>query len=96
MPGKIKFKSSSLLTRVVLAAVLVYMVITLMNLRGKIQTAQADLAQYEAQVELQEQTNAQLQSAVDSGTAEDELEDIARYKLGLVEPGEKVYYDITN
>ncbi len=96
MPENIKLKSSSFLTRVILIALLVYMVITLLNIRAKIQTAEEDLARYQTLVEQQEQTNAQLQSAVSSGTADDELEDIARYKLGLVAPGEKVYYDITN
>ncbi len=96
MPGNIKFKRSSFLTRVIVVALIVYMAITLMDLRGQIQTAQEDLEKYETLIDQQEQTNAQLQSAVDAGTAEEELEDIARYKLGLVEPGEKVYYDITN
>lgn len=96
MTDKIKLKRSSFMTRVILVALLVYMAITLLSLRSQIQEAQADLESYQTQIEQQEQTNAQLQSAVENGAEEEELEDIARYKLGLVEPGEKVFYDITN
>lgn len=96
MTHKIKLKHSGFLTRIIIIALLVYMVITLLDLRGKIQSAQADLESYQTQIEQQEQANAQLQSDVENGTDSQELEDIARYKLGLVEPGEKVFYDITN
>lgn len=96
MSDKIKLKHSSFLTRVIIIALLVYMAITLLNLQSQIQDAEEDLEEYETQIEQQEQINAQLQSDVENGTDEEELEDIARYKLGLVEPGEKVFYDITN
>jgi cell division protein FtsL len=91
-----KLKRAGFLTKIVVAVLLVYMAITLLNLRGKIRDAEADLETYQTKIEAQQQLNAQLQSDVENGTAEDELEAIARYKLGLVEPGEKVFYDITN
>jgi cell division protein FtsL len=96
MKAKLKFKGAGFLTKIVVVALLVYMAITLLNLRSQIQQAQDDLATYQAQVVQQQQINAELESDVANGTAEDKLEDIARYKLGLVEPGEKVFYDITN
>ena len=96
MTDKIRLKQSSFLTRVIIVVLLVYMAITLLNLQSQIQDAEAQLLDYEEQIEEQEQINAQLQSDVENGTDEEELEDIARYKLGLVEPGEKVFYDITN
>ena len=96
MTDHFRLKQSSFLTRVVIVVLLVYMAITLLNLQSQIQDAEAQLLDYEEQIEEQEQINAQLQSDVENGTDEEELEDIARYKLGLVEPGEKVFYDITN
>jgi cell division protein FtsL len=92
----IKLKRAGFLTKIVVAVLLVYMAITLLNLRGKIRDAEAELESYQTKIDTQQQLNAQLQSDVENGTAEDELESIARYKLGLVEPGEKVFYDITN
>ncbi len=96
MKAKIKLKRAGFLTKIVVVILLVYMAIMLLNLRGKIRDAEADLASYQTQIEEQQQINAQLESDVENGTAEDELESIARYKLGLVVPGEKVFYDITN
>ncbi len=96
MKAKIKLKHAGFLTKIVVVVLLVYMAIMLLNLRGKIRDAETELASYQAQIEEQQQINAQLESDVQNGTAEDELEDIARYKLGLVAPGEKVFYDITN
>jgi cell division protein FtsL len=96
MKAKIQWKRAGFLTKIVVAILLVYMAITLLGLRSKIRDAQAELITYQTQIDQQQQINAQLQSDVENGTAEDELEAIARYKLGLVEPGEKVFYDITN
>jgi cell division protein FtsL len=96
MKANIKLKRAGFLTKIVVAILLVYMAITLLNLRSKIRDAEAELETYQTKIEAQQQLNAQLQSDVENGTAEDELEAIARYKLGLVAPGEKVFYDITN
>lgn len=96
MKAKFKLKRAGFLTKIVVVILLVYLAIMLLNLRGKIRDAKEDLASYQTQIEQQQQTNAQLESDVKNGTAEDELEAIARYKLGLVAPGEKVFYDITN
>lgn len=96
MKAKIKLKRAGFLTKIVVVVLLVYLAIMLLNLRGKIQDAETELASYQAKIEEQQQINAQLESDVANGTAEDELESIARYKLGLVAPGEKVFYDITN
>ena len=96
MKAKIKFKRAGFLTKIIVVALLVYMALTLMNLGNKLQEAEENLASYEAQVVEQQQANAELASIVENGNSEDQIKDIARYKLGLVEPGEKVFYDITN
>lgn len=96
MKSKLKLKRAGFLTKIVVVALLVYMALTLLDLRGKIRDAEEDLASYQAQVIEQQQINAELESDVANGNAQEKLEDIARYKLGLVEPGEKVFYDITN
>ena len=96
MKAKFKLKRAGFLTKIVVVILLVYLAIMLLNLRGKIRDAKEDLASYQAQIEQQQQTNAQLESDVKNGTAEEELEAIARYNLGLVKTKKKVFYDITN
>lgn len=59
---------------------------------GKIAAAQNDLAQAQAEVAAQKQINADLADAVENSGDPDRQTDIARDKLGLVEPGEYVFY----
>lgn len=63
----------------------------LLNLRQQILTAQSDLAEAEAQVAAQKQVNADLSDAVENSDDPDRQADIARGKLGLVEPGEYIF-----
>ena len=83
---------ASLLTKLVILALLIAAATGLLNLRKQILTAQADLAQAQAQVAAQKQTNADLADAVENSGDPDRQADIARSKLGLVEPGEYVFY----
>ena len=73
-------------------ALLIGVATALLNLRGLIQQAQADLAEAQRQVTVQRQTNADLTDAVENSGDSDRQADIARDKLGLVEPGEVIFY----
>ena len=83
-----KTKKASLLTKLVVLALLIGAATGLLNLRQQILTAQSDLAEAEAQVAAQKQVNADLSDAVEHS---DRQADIARGKLGLVEPGEYIF-----
>ena len=85
----IRTKKAGLLTKVVVLALLIYMATALLNLQGQIQEA---LSQ---QVAEQTQINAELAEDVANPDDPDRIADIARDKLGLVAPGEKVFI-ITN
>ncbi|MCD7947331.1 MAG: septum formation initiator family protein [Oscillospiraceae bacterium] len=87
-----KTKRASLLTKLVVLALLIGLATALLNLRAKIQTAQEDLEQITAQVTAQQQTNADLAQAVENKDDPERQQDIARDKLGLVLPGERVIY----
>ena len=54
--------------------------------------AQADLEEAHAPVAAQHQINPDLADAVENSDDPDRQADIARGKLGLVEPGERVFY----
>ena len=68
---------------------------TLLNLQGQIQEAQAQRDTLSQQVAEQTQINAELAEDVANPDDPDRIADIARDKLGLVAPGEKVFI-ITN
>ena len=86
-----KTKKASLLTKLVVLALLIGVASALLNLRGQIQQAQSDLTQAQAEVAAQKQVNADLSDAVENSDDPDRQADIARGKLGLVEPGEYIF-----
>ena len=87
-----KTKKASILTKLVVLALLIGVASALLNLRGQIQQAQSDLTQAQAEVAAQKQVNADLADAVENSGDPQRQADIARSKLGLVEPGENVFY----
>lgn len=87
-----KTKKAGILTKLVILVLLVVIAIALLNLRSQLVTAQEDLDQIQAQVAAQIQVNADLTDAVENSGDPDRQADIARDKLGLVEPGERIFY----
>ena len=87
-----RVKRASLLTKLVILALLAAAAIALLQLRSKISAAEADLLQAQEQVSAQKQVNADLADAVANSDDPERQSDIARDKLGLVEPGEYVFY----
>lgn len=90
----LKTKKAGLVTKIVVLALLIYLSITLLDLRSQIRTAEAERDIRQQEVNAQIQTNAALSSMLEHSGDPDALEDLARDKLGLVKPGEKVFYDI--
>ncbi|OUN22932.1 septum formation initiator family protein [Flavonifractor sp. An82] len=86
-----KLKKASLLTKLVVLALLIATATGLLTMRSQLQAAQADLADAQKQVEEQKQVNADLADAVENSGDPDRQADLARDKLGLVEPGEYVF-----
>ena len=86
-----KLKKASLLTKLVVLALLIGTATGLLTMRSQLQTAQADLADAQRQVEEQKQVNADLADAVENSGDPDRQADLARDKLGLVEQGEYVF-----
>ena len=87
-----KLKKASLLTKLVVLALLIGAATTLLNLQNKLAVAQEDLAQAQAEVAAQRQVNADLSDAVENSGDPERQANIARDKLGLVTPGEYVFY----
>ena len=86
-----KLKKASLLTKLVVLALLIGAATGLLNLRQQILTAEADLAEAQSRVAEQKQVNAELADAMENSGDPERQADLARSKLGLVEPGEYIF-----
>lgn len=91
-----KLKRASVFTKIVLIALALYAVVSLVTVRSRIAQAEQLRAQLTAQVSDMAQKNAELEYQIEHGTDDEMIEEIAREKLGLVLPGEKIFYDISD
>lgn len=92
----VKTKKAGILTKIVILGLLVYFATVLLSLNGQIAAAEAERDAIQDQVTQQIQHNADLAEDVALAGDPQKQEDIARDKLGLVVPGEKVFVDVTN
>jgi len=86
-----KTQKAGLLTKIVVLALLIYMATALLDLRGQIASVQTERDTLQQQVAMQSQRNAELADAVKHSDDPERINNVAREKLGLVEPGEKVF-----
>jgi len=91
-----KLKRTGILTKVVILVLAAYIIVSLLAVKSKVAQAEAYRAELEEQLSLAEQENAGLLYAIEHSTDDATIEDVAREKLGLVKPGEKIFYDIGN
>ena len=86
-----KLKKTGIITIIVIAVLLVYATITLTDLRGKIDDAEKTRQQLQEQVSAVSAENDALKHAVENSDDDEVIEGIARDKLGMVMPGERVF-----
>ncbi len=91
-----KFKKAGIITKIVIAALLVYAVVSLVTVRSKTAALNAQTQQLQQQVTDMTQSNAELEYKIEHSEDAETIEEIARDKLGLVKPGEKIFYDMSN
>lgn len=91
-----KTTKASLITKVVIFVLIVYLSITLLNLRSRIQSANDHYNEVQSQVVTQNAKNAALEEHIRNSDDKGTVLEIAKEKLGLVEEGEVVFYDTTN
>ncbi|MCD8239856.1 MAG: septum formation initiator family protein [Oscillospiraceae bacterium] len=90
-----KLKRTGTIMKIVILAIIVYAVVTLVSLRGSIAEAETDQAALQAQVDAALQENAELEYDIEHADDPEIIAGVARSKLGLVLPGEKIYYDVS-
>lgn len=91
-----KLKRSSLIMKIVILALIVYACIALVSTKGRIAGAEKNLADLQGKVDNALQENAELEYSIEHAGDPDTIASIARTKLGLVKPGEKIFYDVSN
>ena len=68
----------------------------LYDLRQQVESAQKERDRYAQQVAAKTEENDALSADIAEGMTPEKVEEIAREQLGLVTPGEYVFYDISN
>ena len=88
----LRLRRAGIITKIVVFALVIYAVVTLMNMRVKIEGAVEAAAAMQAEVNTKTATNAALQYQIDNKDDPTVKEKIARDVLGLVAPGEQDFY----
>ena len=89
-----KFRKSSLLSKVIILALIAYATITLISLRSQIADMQASTEDLKEEVTSLSEENLQLTDQIAQINTIAGVEEAARNKLGLIAEGEIVFYDI--
>lgn len=85
-------RPGSRLTILILAALLIGISLQIYRMFGQLQMARTEETVYAQQLEELRETNRQLREDLDNSGSQALIEDIARDKLGMVMPGEKVIH----
>lgn len=88
-----KRRRAYLLTVLVIAALILYAGVRLVLMQQKLADAEKTADELQAEVEQLEKSNAALEYAVENADDPDVLESVARDKLGLVKPDDRVFID---
>ena len=88
----LRAKKVGLLVKIALRILLAYLIITLVNVRQQIGDAHAAIETLTEQVNDQTQANTELSNAIENRNDPSYLEDVARERLGLVAPNDRVFY----
>lgn len=91
-----RLKRAGFITKIVVLAILIYAAISLLNLRSQITAAESERSLLQQQVAEQQQKNTDLTDDIQNSDDPDRMEEVARDKLGLVLPDEKVFYNISD
>ena len=91
-----KLKRAGMATKLLVLVLLAAAAIALLSTQAQLNAAQADRDALKRQVQEQREANAALQDSIDHSDDPEYLADIARSRLGLVEPGEIEFVDSSN
>ncbi len=88
----LRVKKAGLLLKILALVLMAYMIFMLVDVQQKISTAKTDIKDLHQQVVEQTQKNTALSNAIENRDDPSFLEDIARERLDLVSPNDRVFY----
>ena len=89
-------KRTSLVAALVVLIMLIVVGIQLLRMREQLIAARAERDVLAEQVAKQEQENRTLEAALERAEDPEYLQELARDELGMVSPGQKDFYDVSN
>lgn len=91
-----RFKRSSMLTKLLILVLVVYAAVTLVSLQSQVTEKNAQADALSQSIEAAKQENLRLEQAIDTLDTDEGVKNAAREKLGWVSQDELVFYDIGN
>lgn len=88
-----KTEQAGLAVKLVILILLIALSLALISVRGKLEEAKELRTNVARQVQAQREINTGLNEDIAASGGSESIYDIAREKLGLVEPGERVFVD---
>ena len=88
-----KLKRAGVATKILVLVLLAAVAAALLSTQARLNAAQADREELSRQVQAQRAVNAALEEGIARSADPDYLADIARGRLGLMEPGEIEFVD---
>lgn len=89
-------KRTSLIATLVVLIMLILVGVQLLRIRDQLIAARAERDVLAEQVAKQEQENRTLEAALERAEDPEYLQELARDELGMVSPGQKDFYDVSN
>ena len=90
-----KLVKSSLLVKLVILILVVYATVTLVSLRKQITEKNEQEAILNSSIAATQQENNRIQDSIDALGTDAGVEAVARDKLGMVDEGDIVFYDVS-
>lgn len=87
---------TSLLAAAFVLALLLLVGFQLLSMRDQLASARAQEAELAGRVARQEQENRAIEAALERAEDPEYLQELAREQLGMVSPGQKDFYDVSN
>ena len=91
-----RFKRSSLVTKILILVLVVYATVTLVSLQSQVMAKEAEAEALQSDISAAKQENLRLEQAIDALDTDEGVVNVAREKLGWVADGEIVFFDIGN
>jgi cell division protein DivIC len=92
----LRMKKKLRINRFIIIAVLIYFIYTLVSQQQTLNSYKQEASTYSNQIEEANDKNEELKNVKNNINSTEYIENMAREKLGMYLPNERVYIDITN